>query len=156
AHADALGVGVRDHLLLADRHRHDLLLGDAAGLAARDLDLLANRLVAAHVDRARLADLDLLAHRHRALLLHDARAPDLDGLGLRARSAAGLGGARVAAIAAALVLLQAAEQRTGAVAEARAARNFLALPVALVNALGAHLSDLLGDAAFLHDRLLGH
>jgi hypothetical protein len=121
-----------------------LLLADAAGLADRALNLTGDRLVAAALDGARLAALDALADRHGAANGFLARAPALDLLGLLAFAAA------VAAIVVVFVA-----QTANAIHEARAARDFLALPVSVVNALGAHLGALLGDPVFLHDGLFG-
>jgi hypothetical protein len=122
-----------------------LLLGDATGVANRALNLTGDRLVAAALDGAGLTNFDLLADRHGAAHGFLARNPALDLLGLLAFAAA--------AIAAVVVFVA---QAANAIHQARAARNFLALPVAVVNALGTHLGALLGDPMFLHDRLFGH
>jgi hypothetical protein len=122
-----------------------LLLADATGLADRALNLLGDRLVGAALDGAGLADLDALADRHGAAHGFLARNPALDLLGLLAFAAA--------AIAAIFVVLVA--QTADAIHQARAAGNFFALPVSVINALGAHLGALLGDPVFLHDRLFG-
>lgn len=145
AHVVALRVGVRNHAGLAHVLADLLLLADAAGVADRALNLTGDRLVAAALHGARFANFDLLADRHRAAHGFLAGNPALDLLGLLALAAA--------AIAAVVVLVA---QATDAIHQARAARNFLALPVAVINALGTHLGALLGDPMFLHDRLFGH
>lgn len=144
AHVVALRVGVRNHPGLADVFTDLLLLAHATGVADRALNLTGDRLVAAALHGARLANFDLLADRHGAANGFFARAPAFDLLGLLALAAA------VAAIVVVLVA-----QAADAVHQARAARNFAAFPVAVVNALGAHLGALLSDATFPHDRLFG-
>jgi len=149
AHGVALRVGVRDHAGLADVLTNLLLLADATGVADRALNLTGDRLVRAALHGARLAALDALADRHGAAHGFLARNPALDLLGLLALAAA-----RAAAVAAIVVVMFVA-QAADAVHHARAARDFLALPMAVVNALGAHLGALLGDPMFLHDRFFG-
>jgi hypothetical protein len=145
AHVVALRVGVGDHTGLADVLADLLLLGDATGLADRALDLTGDRLVAAALHSAGLANLDSLGDRHGAAHGFLARNPALDLLGLLAFAAA------VAAIVVVLVA-----QTAEAIHEARAARDFLALPVSVINALAAHLGALLANPSFLHDGLFGH
>ncbi len=146
AHVVALRVGVRNHPGLADVLADLLLLGDATGAADRALNLTGNRLVGAALDGAGLANLDALADRHRAANGFFARDPALDRLGLRALAAAA---------AAAIVVVVLVAQAADAIHQARAARNFAAFPVSVINALGAHLGALLGAPMFLHDRLFG-
>lgn len=152
ADVDTLGVGVRNHALLADIDRHFFLLDDATGAANRDLNLLLDRLIGAALHHARLTDRNALADRDGDALGHFAGNPALHRLGLRARIAASRG-ARIAAVF--LLFANAGQQAADTLADAGANRNFTALPVSLVHHPRSHFRDLLRNVASLHDRLFG-
>src|SRR5262249_41054623 len=137
--------GDRDFAGAANIDRHRLLLLHAVGLTHRHLHGLADGLVAAHLHLAGLTDLDLLAVSDRALFGHHVRHPALAALGPRA----GFLALRSAWVGAAVVLARAQPlERAGG------RGHFASFIVAAVDDLAFHFGDLLGDPAFLHDRLL--